>query len=247
MASNQKINHKIWAIVPAAGIGRRMQSDIPKQYLLLNGRPVIEYTINALLKNKHISGVVIALQSDDDYWHDVRLVSDKPVLQAAGGNERSESVLNALAELFRYEGFNKDTDWVMVHDAVRPCLRQCDISKLVSDVTDNHGGLLALPVRDTMKRQITDTENVTDKTIVETIARENLWHALTPQYFPALSLKQALDAALQNGQSITDESSAMELAGFSPRLVVGSEDNIKITRPDDLRLASLYLQSLTNE
>ncbi len=245
MAPEQIINHKIWAIVPAAGIGKRMQSAIPKQYMSLNGRPVIEHTINALLQNKNIAGLVIALQSDDTYWPDIQIMSNKPVLQAAGGEERVDSVLNAINELFQYQGFNKDTDWVMVHDAVRPCLRQQDIDKLAAEVTDASGGLLALPVRDTMKRQ--KTTGLAPATVAETVERENLWHALTPQYFPALTLKKALQTALQNNQATTDESSAMELAGFSPRLVEGKEDNIKITRPDDLRLASLYLESQLDE
>ncbi len=109
---------------------------------------------------------------------------------------------------------------------------------------NNNGGLLALPVRDTMKRQHADDNTVA--TVEQTVERNNLWHALTPQYFPALSLKSALENALNHGLVITDESSAMELAGFSPKLVHGQEDNIKITRPDDLVLASLYLQALTN-
>jgi len=242
MALDQKLNHSIWAIVPAAGIGKRMQSDIPKQYLLLNDRPVIEHTINTLLQNKYISGLVIALQADDAYWPDIKITSQKTVLQTAGGKERSDSVLNAINALFQYEDFNETTDWVMVHDAVRPCIRQQDINKLVDDIAfDSSGGLLALPVRDTMKRQNTDDSAI--NTVAETVERENLWHALTPQYFPAKSLKNALELALRDKQTITDESSAMELAGFSPRLVQGSEDNIKITRPDDLRLASMYLQA----
>jgi len=242
MPANQKIKHAIWAIVPAAGIGRRMQSAIPKQYLPLNGRPVLEYAINALLANHHVSGLVIALQPDDVYWADVKVLSQKPVIRAAGGQERSDSVLNALRALSQLAEYNPDSDWVMVHDAVRPCLRQQDIDKLVSEVdADINGGLLALPVRDTMKRQRCDSSAV--KTVAETIERENLWHALTPQYFPAAALSKALQDAQQNKKNITDESSAMELAGFSPRLIQGYEDNIKITRPDDLRLASLYLQS----
>jgi 2-C-methyl-D-erythritol 4-phosphate cytidylyltransferase len=241
MVINDKINHAIWAIVPAAGIGRRMQADIPKQYLPLNGRPVLERTIKALLDNKYISGLIVALQRDDVYWADVKISSTKPVLIAAGGKERSDSVLNALKVLFQLSQFNVDTDWVMVHDAVRPCLHQRDINKLVTEVAaDINGGLLALPVRDTMKRQQSDC--AVNK-VAETVARENLWHALTPQYFPASVLKKALQDAQLSGLLITDESSAMELAGYSPRLVQGYEDNIKITRPDDLRLAGLYLQS----
>ncbi|MBE9559483.1 MAG: 2-C-methyl-D-erythritol 4-phosphate cytidylyltransferase [Proteobacteria bacterium] len=238
MSSKQKTNHAIWAIVPAAGIGKRMQTDMPKQYLSLNNRPVIEYTINALLQNENISGLVIALQADDIYWPDININSQKPVLRTTGGKERADSVLNALNELFSVEQFDADTDWVMVHDAVRPCLRQQDIDKLVLEVgEDGNGGLLALPVRDTMKRQGSRAA------VAATVERENLWHALTPQYFSAASLKKALEKAQSDGLAITDESSAMEFAGFSPKLVQGHEDNIKITRPDDLRLASLYLQS----
>jgi len=232
------MNHAIWAIVPAAGTGKRMQSAMPKQYLSLNDRPVIEHTINALLQNKNIAGLVIALQADDAYWSDINIRSQKPVLRTTGGKERADSVLNAINELFNYEKFDMDSDWVMVHDAVRPCLRQQDIDKLVLEVgEDDNGGLLALPVRDTMKRQGAHAA------VAATVERENLWHALTPQYFPAATLKKALEQAQQGGLAITDESSAMEFAGFSPKLVQGHEDNIKITRPDDLRLASLYLQS----
>lgn len=239
------LKHAIWALVPAAGIGKRMQSDIPKQYLLLNDRPVIEHTVNTLLNNKHISGLVVALQSDDTYWQGIKIASDKPVLVAPGGEERADSVLNALTLLMQHESYNENTDWVMVHDAVRPCLRQQDIEKLVLEVEDNAGGLLALPVRDTMKRQNASRKEA-NASVATTVERENLWHALTPQYFPASALKEALEKALYNKQTITDESSAMEMAGFSPRLIHGNEDNIKITRPDDLRLASLYLQSQQN-
>jgi 2-C-methyl-D-erythritol 4-phosphate cytidylyltransferase len=236
------MSHATWAIVPAAGIGKRMQSDIPKQYLPVDGRPVLEYTVNTLLRNKNISGLVIALQADDIYWPEIRINSQKPVLLAPGGKERADSVLNALVELFRCEQFDANNDWVMVHDAVRCCLRQGDIDRLVAEVADDgNGGLLALPVRDTMKRQLPGSSPAT---VAATVDRENLWHALTPQYFVAKKLKNALENALVNGQSVTDESSAMELAGFSPKLVQGREDNIKITRPGDLRLAGLFLEAL---
>jgi len=234
------MSHATWAIVPAAGIGKRMQSAIPKQYLPLNGRPVLEHTINALLQNNNVTGLVIALQPDDEYFSEINIKSDKPVLRAAGGKERVDSVLNAINELFQYKQFDDNVDWLMVHDAVRACLRQQDINKLVAEVgNDTNGGLLALPVRDTMKRQ----NAASVATVAKTVERENLWHALTPQYFPAKSLKKALEKAQQSSVAVTDESSAMEFAGFSPRLVEGHEDNIKITRPDDLRLASLYIQA----
>ena len=241
MLTSKQTNHAIWAVVPAAGIGSRMLSDVPKQYLPLNGRPVLEYTLNTLLNNDNISGLVIALQPDDAFWTDISIDSEKPVLRTSGGKERADSVLNALTELFEYPQFDAENDWVMVHDAVRCCLRQQDIDKLVMEVADDrNGGLLALPVRDTMKRQLSGSSPASIECTVE---RDNLWHALTPQYFPASGLKRALEGALYNSLNITDESSAMEQAGFSPRLIHGYEDNIKITRPDDLRLASLYLQS----
>ncbi|MEE9355950.1 MAG: 2-C-methyl-D-erythritol 4-phosphate cytidylyltransferase [Methylococcaceae bacterium] len=253
-ASNSKASHsrapssKIWAIVPAAGVGKRMQSNIPKQYLPLNERPVLEHTLNILLENKNISGLVIALQVDDAYWSDIKIHSEKTVLRAEGGSERVDSVLSALKLLSTHELFNAETDWVMVHDAVRPCLQHHDINKLVREVETDDGGLLALPVRDTMKRQaVVEVDSVKSKPastrVEKTIDRENLWHALTPQYFPAVKLKQALEKAQQNKQRVTDESSAMEMLGFSPRLVTGDETNIKITRPDDLGLAALYLSS----
>ena len=238
---NPVTNHSIWAILPAAGIGKRMQSSMPKQYLPLNDRPVLEHTVNALLDNENVTGMVIALQADDAYWPQINITSEKPLLRTAGGDERADSVLNAIEKLYQCEQFNAETDWVLVHDAVRPCIRPQDIDKLIAEVaTDENGGLLALPVRDTMKRQKPD---VSFAVVEQTVDRENLWHALTPQYFPANNLKTALLSAKQDHRVITDESSAMEMAGFSPRLVHGHEDNIKITRPDDLRLASLYLQA----
>ncbi|VAW52687.1 2-C-methyl-D-erythritol 4-phosphate cytidylyltransferase [hydrothermal vent metagenome] len=243
--TNIKTNHTTWAIVPAAGIGKRMQSALPKQYILLNGRPVLEHTINSLLQNKYIAGLVIALHADDQCFTNLKIKSDKPILQTVGGNERADSVLNAINALFEHAKFDAEKDWVMVHDAVRACLRQEDIDKLVAEVAENPGGgLLALPVRDTMKRQSADGEPAT---VTKTVNRENLWHALTPQYFPAKSLKDALKNALDKGLAVTDDSSVMELAGFSPILVHGNEENIKITRPDDLRLASVYLKNRNSE
>ena len=240
MTVDQVITHTIWAILPAAGIGKRMQSAIAKQYLPLAGRPVLEHTINTLLANRHITGLVIALQSDDAYWSTINIESSKPVIRTQGGSERADSVLNALDALCQQTQF-RESDWVMVHDAVRPCLRQRDIDKLVTEVAENkNGGILGLQVRDTMKRQGADT---TTASVAQTVDRENLWHALTPQYFPVMALKAALEEASRDKLTITDESSAMEAAGYSPLLVQGTEDNIKITRPDDLRLAALYLQA----
>lgn len=227
----------LWAVVPAAGIGQRMQSDIPKQYLSLHGATVLELTLNRLLSVDAVKGLVIALQQHDEHWSSLQINSDKPVLVAEGGAERSDSVLNALHTLAQVDGFDETSDWVLVHDAVRPCVRVSDIESLIAEVGDNEsGGLLALPVRDTMKRQ------GIEPVVQDTVDRQGLWHALTPQLFPYRLLCDALSKALEKGFTITDESSAMESAGFCPLLVQGHEDNIKITRPDDLRLAELYLQ-----
>jgi len=234
----------IWAVVPAAGVGKRMQSAIPKQYLALDGRPVLEHTLNTLLSSPHIYGLVIALGEDDGYWGDIDIDTDKPVLRTVGGSERANSVLNAItALLMQYGDEDSSHVWAMVHDAVRPCLRRSDIARLVTEVDgDSNGGILARPVRDTMKRQ--SAEQGAPR-IDNTVDREGLWHALTPQYFPAQLLKTAIESMLDTDTSaITDEASAMENAGYSPRLVTGYDDNIKITHPDDLRIASLFLQHI---
>jgi 2-C-methyl-D-erythritol 4-phosphate cytidylyltransferase len=236
--SKPAIESSLWAIVPAAGIGQRMQSDIPKQYLPLHDATVLEHTLNRLLSVDAVSGLVISLQLHDKYWDDIRISSDKPVFVAKGGAERSDSVSNALDALIDVDGFDEARDWVLVHDAVRPCVRTADIELLIKEVDANEaGGLLALPVRDTMKRQGAET------TVQGTVDRAGLWHALTPQLFPYRVLRDALSKATQQSIVITDESSAVEHAGLCPLLVQGHEDNIKITRPGDLRLAELYLNS----
>ena len=231
----------IWAVVPAAGIGKRMQSDVPKQYLRIAGKTVIEHTLERLLSVSRVQGVIVAVQDDDPYWPSINIESAKPVITTSGGSERCHSVLNALETLYsQHESSTTDT-WALVHDAVRPAVRVEDIEKLISTVTDSDaGGLLAMPVRDTMKR------SGADQTVSETVDREGLWHALTPQLFDSQILKQALEQALQDNFLVTDESSAMEHAGYRPQLVSGSEDNIKITCPGDLQLAELYLQALKN-
>lgn len=233
---------EIWAVIPAAGIGQRMQSDIPKQYLKLVDRPVIEHTINRLLAVDRVKGVVVALQNEDPYWPKVQIDTAKTVLTASGGAERCHSVMNALEVLAEQPDYKQETAWALVHDAVRPCVSINDIHRLIADVAGTEsGGLLAMPVRDTMKRQ---DEN---QCVLRTVDRTGLWHALTPQLFNITSLYRALAGALAEGFLVTDESSAMEHAGHQPMLVPGREDNIKITRPADLRLAELYLQAQSDQ
>ena len=232
----------IWAVIPAAAIGRRMQSDKPKQYLKLIDRAVIEHTIDRLLAVDQVKGIVISIQPGDPYWPGIRIESDKPVVVAAGGEERCHSVMSALELLSKQPAYNHETTWVLVHDAVRPCVSTNDIQNLIDTAAGTEsGGLLAVPVRDTMKRQDDDQR------VKQTVDRTGLWHALTPQLFACNQLSRALETALAEGFLVTDESSAMEHAGHRPRLVQGREDNIKITRPADLRLAELYLKSLSEK
>jgi len=235
---------KYWAIVPAAGVGSRMQSQTPKQYLPLLNKPIIEHSLQRLLDHPKISGLVVALGDHDAYWSDVNLKTVKPVIRVNGGEERCHSVLNALNELLS-ENQKLDVnanDWVLVHDAARPCIRSGDIDLLISSLEVHEvGGLLALPVRDTMKRQNT-TQHVS-----ETVDRNGLWHALTPQMFPLEILRDAVHEAIESDSIITDESSAIERLGKKPLLVEGHEDNIKITRPVDLNLAEMYMKAQLNE
>ena len=236
MSTSSNTAYNIWAVVVAAGIGKRMQAALPKQYLELNGIPVLQHSLQRLLDLPRVSALVVALRENDPYWSRIRLDTTKPVLIAAGGDERSDSVLSALNCLAQQPGFNPDTDWVLVHDAVRPCVRTADIERLINTVGENEaGGLLALAVRDTMKRQHVNGS------VAQSVEREGLWHALTPQLFSWRLLHRALTQAQQQQRVITDESSAMEALGYAPLLVEGSTDNIKITRPGDIRLAELFL------
>lgn len=229
------INKKIWVIIPAAGVGKRMQSEIPKQYLLLNDKTVLEHTLNRFNSHSEISEIIVAISKEDEYWPSLKMNFAKPVHTVNGGKERCDSVLNGLKFL---ENKAEENDWVLVHDAARPCLRTNDLNLLLTELhRDPVGGILAIPVRDTMKRSIENTNK-----IKETVERDGLWHALTPQMFRFKLLKDALESALKQNKIITDEASAIELAGYQPTLVEGHADNIKITRPEDLALAAFFLQ-----
>jgi len=225
----------IWTIIPAAGVGSRMQADRPKQYLELLDRTVIEHTLALFLGHPMIEGVVVAISPEDPYWNDLA-VAHGHLTRVDGGSERCHSVLNALTWLVEQDA-DKD-DWVLVHDAARPCLRHEDLDHLIAEVTqEGKGGILGIPVRDTMKQAAKDGRH-----IEQTVDRSHLWHALTPQMFRLGELKQALEDALNDGFLVTDEASAMEHAGQAPLLVRGHADNLKITIPEDLALAEFYLR-----
>jgi 2-C-methyl-D-erythritol 4-phosphate cytidylyltransferase len=233
-------NKQFWAIIPAAGVGTRMQADRPKQYLPLLGKTLFEHSLLKLLNLHDISGAVVAVDTHDTAWRALHFTHNKPVLTATGGKERFHSVLNALNTLLTHLG-NDVTEqneiWVLVHDAARPCVRPDDLELLMHCASaDDHGGLLAVPVRDTMKRQTSEGRTAT------TVDRNGLWHAMTPQMFKLSLLIKALTNALENNLHVTDDASAMELLGYQPLLVACHDDNIKITRPFDLTLAELYMQ-----
>lgn len=222
-----------WAVVPAAGSGLRMGAEVPKQYLLLRGRRVLDHALAALLDHPAIRGAVVAVAADDTRWRSCDHARDPRVRWVTGGAERCHSVLNALGEL---AGEAAAQDWVMVHDAARPCLTREDLDRLVERLREHPvGGLLGVPVRDTMKRC------ADDGSVVATVDRAGLWHAYTPQMFRLGLLRAALEAALAAGELVTDEAAAVERIGLAPRLVEGSFGNIKVTRPQDLALAEFFL------
>jgi len=211
-----------------------MGGDRPKQYLPLAGRTVIEHTLSRLGGHPGVNGVVVALAPDDPYWTGVAPMLKVPLYTVDGGEERCHSVLNALRRLREVAS---PEDWVLVHDAARPCLRSDDIDRLIEQAGSHRiGGLLGVPVSDTVKRADSEGE------VMETVDRTGLWRALTPQMFRIEVLYEALLAALERGLVVTDEASAIEAAGFRPLMVAGHADNIKITHPADLALAELFLK-----
>ncbi len=208
-----------------------MNMAIPKQYLPIFGKTVLEHTLEKLLAFSFIQKIIVPVSADDRYFATLPISRHEKVLRVNGGKDRVDSVLSAL------EVLSDDLDgWVLVHDAARPCVSEKDISTLVEKVLNSGtGGILASPVRDTMKRG--DSNGF----ISETVSRENLWHALTPQMFTVSDLLSTLKKAKQAGLTITDEASAMEWAGKKPLLVTGRSDNIKITQAEDILLAEFYL------
>lgn len=223
----------IAVVIPAAGVGSRMQADRPKQYLTLLGKTVLQHTVEKLAALPQCKRLWVAVSSDDPYFATLQLPAK--VVRVAGGAERADSVLSALQAI--------DADeypWTLVHDAARPLVALSDIQRLITHCLGQQtGGTLACPVRDTMKRSVMAGEQVL---VAATVPRQALWHALTPQLFPTRQLRQALTDALAAGVAVTDEASAMEWAGQPVLLVAGRADNLKITQPEDLALAQFYLE-----
>ena len=229
------LNDAVWVVIPAAGVGARMQADRPKQYLPLAGSSVIEHTLACFSEHPSVAGCVVAVSETDPYWAALPMAAT--VHRATGGHERADSVLNALDYLVNTLQVAADA-WVLVHDAARPCLQRADLERLlaVREQCADSGALLAVPVRDTMKRAQPHSLRV-----ARTEDRDGLWHALTPQMASLGVLRNALATALAQGATITDEASALEAIGLQPLLVEGDARNIKITRPADLALAEFFL------
>ena len=228
-------HHIIHALIPAAGQGDRFGGSIPKQYAKVAGRPVLAHAIVPFHEHPQISGVTVVLAEDDERFHTLGFSGNTGISTVTGGVTRAESVLRGLDHIRQLD---PQADWVLVHDAARPCLSRTDLDRLLSEGLANpHGAILAIPMRDTLKSG--DENNC----IKATVDRAGLWAAQTPQLFPLESLMDAMQSMLDAGLQPTDEAAAMEHRGARPSLVMGSVANIKITWPGDLAVAEAWLSS----
>lgn len=237
--------YPLWAVVPAAGSGSRLPSNYPKQYLQLNGKSILQRTIDTLLQVERLAGVVVVLADKDVFWNELPASTHPKVVTTVGGGTRAESVVAGLNVVC--EKADNANAMVLVHDAARALTALSDIERLIQKVSESaeQGGLLATKVQDTLKRGATHANNAST-TIDKTVNRDGLWHAQTPQMFRANDLRQALTsqhAAVASGE-ITDECCAMEQSGYSPLLVEALKPNFKITRSNDLDMALAMVEFL---
>ena len=229
-----------WAIIPAAGVGARVSgSPVPKQYLRIEGKTILEHALSPFIDCESIAGVAIALHEKDRWFADLTInCKSKELWVVPGGKTRPHSVLNALYHLQEYAGKG---DFVLVHDAARPCLTPADLRLLIDTCTnDAVGGILGKPLMDTIKR-------VHDGSIETTVSRENLWRALTPQMFRFGLLLDALKQATERQNEVTDEASAVEMYGFQPRVIEGDARNIKVTTTEDIPIVQMFVQSIQQD
>jgi 2-C-methyl-D-erythritol 4-phosphate cytidylyltransferase len=224
---------RCFAVMPAAGIGSRMATELPKQYLTIAGKTIIEHSLNALLACPWLEQVWVGLRADDQTFAQLPIAGHAKLKCYQGGAERSDTVLAALEQL---SAIANDDDWVLVHDAARPCVSQTELKALHDAMPSApYGAILALPVVDTVKRANQQQQ------ILKTVPRDGLYRALTPQLFPYGLLKSALETA--DKSKVTDEASAVEQLAQQPLLVIGQQTNLKITNPEDFALAELILSS----
>lgn len=227
------LTDKICCIVPAAGVGKRMRADIPKQYLPFRSVTILEHTLARLLSCPSINKIILAISKDDVYWPLSSYYGDSRIIQVEGGIERADSVLNGLNVAEHMFG---EESWVLVHDAARPCVMASDIEHLVSKaMSSNQGTILASAIHDTVKQTVGNG-------LIKTIDRTTLWRALTPQLFRINTLKNALITAIKQDKPVTDEASAIEMNGGIVNLIEGRADNIKVTTLSDLSLASFFVE-----
>jgi 2-C-methyl-D-erythritol 4-phosphate cytidylyltransferase len=228
---------RYYLVIPAAGSGRRFAAAVPKQYAALGSSTVIEHALAPFEADADCVGICVAVANDDPLWPQIAARRSRLVQAANGGEQRAHSVRNALRMLAAQV---RDDDWVMVHDAARPCFTAADLATLKRELAAHPvGGLLAMPLADTLKRGLEPASQVTH--VDETLERAGLWRAATPQVFRFGVLLRALEQALSAGRIPTDEAQAVEWSGQRPRLVAGRADNIKVTTGDDLALAAAIL------
>ena len=230
-------NNRLWVVIPAAGIGKRMGVDIPKQYITVCDKAIIEHTVEKFTSRNDLQGILVALSNSDQHWSTLELSENNKITTVTGGEERYKSVYNALCSL---KNKADDDDWILVHDAVRPCITTSEIDQFIADLDhlNGIGGILALPCFETMKKANTNHE------IEETIDRKFIWHAQTPQMFRYKKLFLAIEKIMNENIFITDEAMAMELAGYKPMLIQGTHSNIKITDQNDLKYLESFLRQV---
>lgn len=228
---------QVAAVIAAAGVGQRMQSATPKQYLEIAGKTVLEHSILAVTRDPRISAVIVVVAATDPYFSQLKLPQSIPIHRVTGGASRAESVA-AGVRFAQQQGYR----FVAVHDAARPCLARTELAAVIEQGLQHPAGaILALPVADTIKRAHAD------QTIDTTIPREGLWQALTPQVFATSILLDAWRIVGVTDPQLTDEASAFEALGLAPKLVLGRRTNIKITQPGDESMAAAFIQQLEKE
>ncbi|RBO85071.1 2-C-methyl-D-erythritol 4-phosphate cytidylyltransferase [Marinomonas aquiplantarum] len=237
------MSQALWVIIPAAGIGQRMLSDCPKQYLSLAGETILDRTIEVFLTHPCIAGVVVGLGANDAYWPDSKWCDNPGVRTYVGGAERCDTVQKGL-QLLQKMSVEIDRQ-VLVHDAARPLLSHTALSRIIKHESAQ-GALLAMPSKDTVKQQKDVSSVESSPKVKNTLDRRHIWLAQTPQKFPLGALLDALVQADMDGKQVTDECSAMELQGWQPDLVMGENSNIKVTLPEDLIIAEALFSHLSN-
>ncbi|AJC16870.1 MULTISPECIES: 2-C-methyl-D-erythritol 4-phosphate cytidylyltransferase [Pandoraea] len=234
------MSDRLFAVIPCAGAGVRAGADVPKQYRSVGGRPMLHYALAAFDACSEFAQTVLVLAPDDNHFDGRRFGTLRFAVRRCGGPSRHASVLGGLQALTEFGA--QDTDWVLVHDAARPGITPELIRTLVGALRDDPvGGILALPVADTLKREQPPVEKGKLAAIQATESRDGLWQAQTPQMFRLGMLRHALEDALAAGAEVTDEASAIERMGHAPKLVRGSLRNFKVTYPEDFALAEAFL------